>query len=294
MKVLVYGNGWLGNKIAEHFDGSVSGFDILDTEVVGHELRNVRPDVVINAAGKCGTPNIDWCEEPKEHSRLTLYCNAYGPVVLYHMVESVAKHLQRDMFFVHLSSGCLWEWGTDVTEVREPEPPSYYSWTKAEGEKRLPKDRCLILRLRMPLSGTPHPRNLITKVAKYGEVLDAPNSVTVVEDFLPALEKLVTQHVTGVYNVANPGSVSPAAIMRWYQEIVDPTHEFKVTTTASLKERGIIKAGRSNVTLNTTKLKRLGIELPEAEGRIRELLHTYKKLSEGRKDTDAEGDAPSN
>lgn len=275
MKVLVYGNGWLGNLIAKHFDGSVSCHDILDTEVVGHELRDVRPDVVINAAGKCGTPNIDWCEEPPEHSRLTLYSNAYGPVVLYHMVEGVAKHIQRDMFFVHLSSGCLWEWGTNVTEIREPDPPSYYSWTKAEGEKRLPKDRCLILRLRMPLSGKPHPRNLITKVAKYGEVLNTQNSVTVVEDFLPALEKLITKHATGVYNVVNPGAVSPADIMRWYKEIVDQNHTFKVTTVESLKERGIIKAGRSNVTLDTSKLNRMGIELPEVEGRIKECLAIY-------------------
>ena len=289
MKVLVYGNGWLGNEIAKHLDGSVSKVDILDTEAVAHELMDYRPDVVINAAGKCGTPNIDWCEEPEEHRRLAKYCNTYAPVVLYHMVEGVSHHIQRPIKFVHLSSGCLWTSKQNVKETDTPEPPSYYSWTKAEGEIRLPKDRCLIVRLRMPLSGTPHPRNFVTKVAKYSEVLDAPNSITCVEDLLPALEKLIRQNATGVYNIANPGDVSPVDVMEWYTETVDPNHVFKVTTTESLKERGIIKAGRSNVTLDLTKLKEAGIELPEARERIRELLHKYK--DKRREDTQTEGDS---
>jgi 3,5-epimerase/4-reductase len=282
MKVLVYGNGWLGNLIADSFDGQVSNLDILDSEAVAAELLDVRPDVVINAAGKCGRPNIDWCELSDDNKRLTKYANAYGPAILYHMVEGVGRSIQREIRFVHLSSGCLWENDTDVMEMQKPEPPSYYSETKAAGEYRLPPEKALIIRLRMPLSAEPHPRNFITKVSKYTEVLDSQNSMTVIEDLLPALLRLINLMAVGVYNVANPGHISPAEVMEMYKEIVDPNHQFNVTTTRSLMERGFIKAGRSNVTLNTDKLKGVGVELPEIRGRIRELLTTYaENLKEG-------------
>lgn len=277
MKTLIFGNGWLGNQFASHFDCRVSQVDILDCEAVADELLESRPDVVINAAGKCGRPNIDWCEASEDNKRLTKYVNTYGPVVLYHMVEGVSHRLHRKMEFVHLSSGCLWEWGKDLDENVVPEPPSYYSWTKAEGEKRLPLERCLVVRLRMPLSGIPHPRNLFTKLAGYMDVLDTSNSVTAIEDLLPTVEKLVKKKAHGVYNVVNPGVVSPAEIMRMYAEIVDINHCFRIATVEELKQRGIIRAGRSNVTLSTEKLKGEGIELPEAKSRIRELLHIYKE-----------------
>lgn len=275
--MLVFGNGWLGNQIANHFDCRVSHADILDCEAVAEELLELRPSVVINAAGKCGRPNIDWCEESETNKRVTRYVNAYGPVILYHVVEGVMRRVHRPMKFVHLSSGCLWDWGANLDEQAEPEPPSYYSWTKAEGERRLPSESCLILRLRMPLSGVPHPRNLITKLSGYTDVLDAPNSVTVIEDLLPAIQKLIEKDACGVYNVVNPGVTSPAEIAQMYTEIVDASHTFNVTTVEDLKRRGVIKAGRSNVTLCTAKLKAAGIELPEAKGRILELLHTYKE-----------------
>jgi dTDP-4-dehydrorhamnose reductase len=41
-------------------------------------LDEVKPDVVINAAGKTGKPNVDWCEDHKEE---TLRSNDTGPLV---------------------------------------------------------------------------------------------------------------------------------------------------------------------------------------------------------------------
>jgi dTDP-4-dehydrorhamnose reductase len=282
MKGLVFGKGWLGNRIADHFDCRMSDNDILDCETVGAELLDFRPDVVFNAAGKCGSPNIDWCESSETHKRLTMYVNAYAPVVLYHMVEGVAKKLKQPMLLVHLSSGCLWEWGEDVTEDTEADPPSYYSLTKIEGERRLPTEKCLVIRLRMPLSSEPHPRNLITKVSRYGNVLDTQNSITVIEDMLPALEKLISQGARGVYNVVNPGSMSPAELMLSYKETVDSEHTFDVATVESLKSSGLITAGRSNVTLDTAKLEAMGIKLPPVVERVREILREYKeRLCEG-------------
>ena len=288
MKVLVFGNGWLGNKIADHLDGRVSKNDILDTEAVMSELLDYRPDVVVNAAGKCGRPNIDWCEKTDNNKRLTTYVNTFGPAILYRTVSAVSEHLYAqstgqssgsNMKFVHLSSGCLWEWGENLSEDEVPIPPSHYSKTKAEGERRLPLRQTLILRLRMPVGKEPDPRNLITKLAGYKSVIDVPNSVTIIDDFLDVLVKLIEKDARGVYNVVNPEPITATEIMTWYKEIVDPSHEFITCDMDKLRQDLLISAGRSNVSLSTHKLMtEYQIRLPGAKERIKECLREYKKL----------------
>lgn len=279
MKVLVFGNGWLGNRLAEHFNGSVADADILDTERIASVLMDVRPDVIINAAGKCGVPNIDWCEASEDNKRLTLYVNAYGPPVLYHMAEAVGQQLSKDFFFVHLSSGCLWDGEYDVDEQTKPSPPSWYSETKVRGENRLPQDRVLILRPRMPTDTKPNPRNLITKLSKYGSVLDVPNSVTFVDDFLSATEHLINKRATGVFNVVNPGPLTAWDIMGLYTELVDNKHTCQKIDMDFLRKENLIKAGRSNCTLNVDKLKDAGFEMPNATEKIRGCMEKYAECS---------------
>ncbi len=280
MECLVFGNGWLGNRLAEHFDGSVAEADILDTERVASVLMDVRPDVVINAAGKCGTPNIDWCEASDTNRRLTLYANAYGPPVLYHMAEAVGQHLSRSFFFVHLSSGCLWNEEYDVDEQTKPNPVSWYSETKVQGENRLPSEDVLILRLRMPVDNKPHPRNLITKLANYHFVLDEPNSVTFIDDFLAATEYLVEKRTTGIFNLVNPGPLTAWEIMQLYVELVDDNHACSKITMDDLWGKGLIKSGRSNCTLSVEKLKEAGFEMPNAKEKIRRCVEEYAKCAQ--------------
>jgi len=284
MRVLVFGNGWLGGRIAEHLNGAIADADILDTEAVASTLAGYKPDVVINAAGKCGSPNIDWCEATNDNKRLTRYCNTFGPPVLYHMAEAVGEKIGVEPFFVHLSSGCLWSHKYDIDETMPPEPPSYYSETKAEGEQRLPHDKALIVRLRMPIDREPHPRNLITKLSNYGFVLDEPNSVTFVDDFLCALKHLVDNRCTGVFNVVNPGPLSAWEIMTLYTEMVDENHVARRIDMDYLWENGMIKAGRSNCTLSVEKLKQAGFEMPDAKAKIGECMREYAKRLQDRKD----------
>ena len=276
MRVLVFGDGWLGNLLADHFEGSVADADILDTEKIASVLLDVRPDVIINAAGKCGAPNIDWCEASPENERLTLYVNAYGPPVLYHMSEAVGHQLSKDFFSVHLSSGCLWDGEHDVDEETKPNPVSWYSRTKEWGENRLPPDRVLILRPRMPIDAKPHPRNLITKLSKYNSVLDEPNSVTFVDDFLKATEYLVDKRSTGIFNVVNPGPLTAWEIMCLYTEVVDDHHVCQKVDMDFLWKGDLIKTGRSNCTLSVEKLAAEGFEMPNAKDKIRRCLEEYK------------------
>jgi len=283
MKILLFGGrGFMGQQFLTVFpEADVPSADIADPAAVARALDEVKPDIVINAAGKTGVPNVDWCEE---HKIETLHSNVLGPLVLQ---EACRK---RGIYWVHLSSGCVYEGdngGRGFAETDEPNfTGSFYSRSKAWSEKTLRESTesdvngrggILILRLRMPFDGSSQPRNLIVKLKKFARVLDQPNSITSLQDFLSAAEKLIDRRAMGIYNMVNEGAVSPYHIMELYREIVDPNHHFDRLLLGSLSQ--VVRAGRSNCILSTGKLKREGITMRPVEEAVRAALLEFKKSS---------------
>jgi len=218
-RILIFGPGWLGKKFQATLDTALSQADITDLGAVEAALEEVKPEVVINTAGKTGHPNIDWCEDNK---RATIHSNITGPLVLNNACQ------KRGIRFVHLSSGCIFTGDSPqpggFQEGDEPIPVSFYAWTKAEVEKILQPFPVLILRLRMPVDNAPSPRNLITKLSRYPKVIDVINSITMVPDLIKAADQLIQKGRTGIYNVVNPDPVRHSQILALYKEIVDPSH----------------------------------------------------------------------
>lgn len=256
----------MGQEFLQLYPGAVApSVDIADCTAVASALDEHKPDVVINTAGKTGRPNIDWCEEHKEE---TVRSNITGPLVL---LDECAK---RDIYFVHLGSGCIYEGDNGGKGFAEEDPANYvgsfYSRTKAYCDQILREFPVLILRLRMPFDGSVHERNLLSKISKYPRVLDTENSLTYMPDFFAAATALIEKRKTGIYNIVNPGTMSPFRIMEMYKEIVDPTHEFEKLTMDQLSE--VATTGRSNCMLNGEKLASEGIEMRSAEEAVREAL----------------------
>lgn len=280
MKTLLFGpRGHLGRHFQKIYpQASLSDADIADADSVSSALEEHHPDIVINCAGKTGSPNVDWCEDHKEE---TLRSNVLGPLVL---LEACAK---RRIFWMHLSTGCIYEGDKNGEGFAEDDPPnfsgSFYSRTKGWADQILrdfadaPPDssfRILQLRLRMPFDDTPNPRNLITKLIRYPRVLDCENSLTSVPDFLIAAKTLIERGATGTYNIVNPDTMTPYRIMELYRKIVDPTHPFKRLTLKELPTA--VRAGRSNCTLSTKKLEAAGIRLQPVEEAVRKALISYR------------------
>lgn len=275
MAILIFGSrGYLGKQFLDIFEGAKgSGVDIADREAVAQELDRVQPSVVINTAGKTGKPNVDWCED---HKLETLRSNVLGPLVL------LEECMKRNIYLVHVSSGCIYEGPFDSAQgdtsgFTEDDPPnffgSFYSRTKGWSDQIL-KDfpNILILRLRMPFSNKSHDRNLMSKLIKYKKVLNVQNSLTYLPDFLDAAKKLIEKGKTGVYNIVNPGVISPYEIMGMYKKIVQEDHVFE---ELNLKELATtVKAGRSNCVLSTKKLEEEGITFPDVHVRVEEALRS--------------------
>ncbi len=266
-KVLIFGGrGYIAGHLKTVYPNAVfPEVDICDVVAVGNILDLEKPDIVINAAGKTGKPNVDWCEE---HKLETILSNVQGPL---NLLDACAK---RNIYWVHIGSGCTYEGDNDGRGFTEEDPPnfsgSFYSRSKLWIDQILKDFPVLQLRLRMPFDGTSHPRSLISKLRKYTKVLESQNSLTYLPDFLSALALLVSKRRTGIYNVVNPGSVSPYQIMVRYREIVDPKHRFERLPIDNLGD--VVRAGRSNCILSSQKLTLEGVTMRPVNEAIDEAL----------------------
>lgn len=234
-------------------------------EAVLAELDRVKPTHVLNAAGCTGRPNVDWCEDNKE---TTIRSNVIGTLNL--TDACFLKGIHVTVF----ATGCIYQYDEEHPiggkGFLETDPAnfagSFYSETKAHVEEIMKYyNNVLILRLRMPVSDDLHPRNFVTKISKYERVVDIPNSNTILTDLLPASILLAEHNEKGIYNFTNPGAISHNEVLTLFRDIVRPEFQWK---NFSLEEQAkVIKAGRSNCKLDSTKLinklKEYGYEVPE-------------------------------
>ncbi len=268
-KYIIFGNGWVGNKFRNYLrDAAISMANICDRKAVHEAIEEHKPSYVINAAGKTGKPNIDWCED---HKLETFLSNVDGPVIL------MSACLEKKLPMFHIGSGCIYSGDNRGKGFGENDTPNYfgsfYSRTKLIAEGILRQYPVLQVRIRMPVDKEPHDKNLITKLSRYKKVIAIPQSLTVLDSFFFAAECLMEKERIGVYNVTNPGAISFDRILQMYKEIVNPTYKFDTFSFEELQQ--VTKTGRSNCILNTEKLQNEGINLPPIEDAVRQCLITY-------------------
>jgi 3,5-epimerase/4-reductase len=273
MTTLIFGAGFLGERLARSLPGAAlaRGVDIADRAGVAAALRAHKPESVVNAAGKAGRPNVDWCET---HELETSRSNTVGPLVL------AAACADADAHLLHLGSGCIF-YGPSPSPGgwREDDfanPTSFYSRTKYAADlvlSRLPN--VAIARLRMPIDGAPGPRNLITKLAGYAQVVDVENSVTIVQDLVAVVKALVDRRATGVFHVANPGPVRHSRLMALYRELIEPGHRYTLIPEDELVSRGLTMRARSNCILASSRLEALGSAMRPSEIALPEIFRQY-------------------
>jgi len=265
-KVLIFGGktGWIGGLM--HDLVKKEGIEVMNADSrlenrsdVAAELDKIKPSHVLMAAGITGRPNIDWCED---HKPETMRTNVIGTLNVADLCH------ERDIHCTVYATGCIFEYddehklgsGVGFTEEEKPNfAKSFYSETKGYMEPMLKcYPNCLILRVRMPVSDDLIHRNFVTKIVKYERVVNVPNSMTILTEMLPASFAMAKKGLTGVYNFTNPGVISHNEVLDLYTKYIDPSYTYKNFTVE--EQDKILKAGRSNNELDTTKLMK---DMPE-------------------------------
>jgi dTDP-4-dehydrorhamnose reductase len=276
--VLVFGRGFLGRRFARELPGAtLHAADICDQAAVRAALAEHRPEAVINAAGKTGRPNVDWCET---HQEETLRSNVEGALVL-------ARECARaGAYLLHLASGCIF-YGPSPSPGgwREDDfanPKAFYSRTKFAADlvlSRLPNVG--VARLRLPVDHEPSPRNLITKLSTYPRVSDVANSVTVVDDLVSVAAALIEKRGVGVFHVTNPGALRHRDLLALYRELVDPKHVCELIDEEQLVPLGLASVGRSNCLMASENLSKLGIRMRSIDVALRDTMTRYAEVVQG-------------
>jgi dTDP-4-dehydrorhamnose reductase len=273
--ILVLGNGF----IASHLNYNKTNYRIEPDKKYNIEnLLNIhKPDVIINTIGFCGSPNIDQCETEKEK---TYTINTIIPVMLANECE---KHSVR---FIHIGSGCV-SYGlspnaryniASKNKIFEPgwkendfaNPLSYYSKTKYSADLLMSdlKNVC-ILRIRMPVSSKNHPRNLLNKLLSYKQIIDVENSITFLDDFIAAVDFIIQNNKTGIYNIASPIPLKHSDLLDEYNKYIPHIYE-------KIKPNELnTVATRSNCILDINKIQNEGFVFTDTYERMRATIKDY-------------------
>ena len=256
--------------------------DYTDVATLVKALRTDKPDFLINSAGYTGKPNVDACETDKTNC---LFGNAILPGRIAEACE------ETNTPWGHVSSGCIYTGSRyDGTEFTEADAPnftfrqnncSFYSGTKALGEEILKNaDNVYLWRLRIPFDNIESPRNYLTKLIRYENLLEASNSISQLDEFVAATFACWEKRVPfGTYNVTNPGYVTTREVVELIKESGLTTKTFNFFKDESEFMAKAAKTPRSNCIMSSGKLAAAGITMTPVKEAIRQALSNWTPQS---------------
>jgi dTDP-4-dehydrorhamnose reductase len=252
MKKLIFGNGKVPSVIKDSDTIVVprTSCDVRNYNDIKSVVEKHGPSVVINCAAKT---NLEFCEDNKTES---YEVNTHGAINILRICS------EKNIKFVHISSGCLFDGNHFVsTEETIPSPSVWYTYTKVWADEYIKNygyENYLILRPRQLISALPHPTNMITKFSKFDKIqaIKEPNSITCIEDFSEMLSHLLNINARGVYNCCNDGVLSPHDIAISVRDNLNSGLEVVETTYENLLK--FMPNRRVNTILSNEKLKSTG------------------------------------
>jgi len=270
--ILVFGQGFFGKRVQSYLKCRISTQEIHLLADVEDELKKFKPKIIINCIGYTGERNVDDCERHKDK---TLFANTFIPMFL------AEAAIRGNIKLVHISSGCIFHYNyrteKPITENKIPDFfDLFYSRSKIYSELALSdlssQHNILILRPRIPLDVYPHPKNLLNKLLKFSKIVDIPNSVTYVPDFLRALKHFILIDARGIYNTVNKGGLRYPKLLDVYKKFVP---EFKYQKIDYRELRMV----RTNLLLSVSKLEKTGFKVRNINEALEECVKNYLKYS---------------
>lgn len=303
MKVFLIGHrGWIGSLFVEEF--TKRGIEVVhsrdnkraeDPELLAEILLTGASHVLCCIGRTHGTRDgttyttIDYLEHPST-LRENINDNLFVPITLGLFCQKHRLH------FTYIGTGCIFEYDAErpmpagvagaalsATAASfhrgftEEDVPNFfgsnYSIVKGFTDRifhQIPE--VLNIRIRMPITSTDNPRNFISKIIRYEKICSLPNSMTVLDELIPAVCEMMAEGVCGTYNMTNPGTITHNEILEMYRDIVDPTFTWKNFTPE--EQAKILLSKRSNNFLETTKLE--GLFHSDVSQRIRPIQEAVK------------------
>ena len=227
--------------------------DITDRQQVLDVVADVRPDVIIHTAAMT---NVDQCETEKDA------CWKQNVSAVEYIAEACA---QNDVFLVHVSTDFIFDGAAGpYDETAEPNPISFYGWSKFAAEKVVMHSTIRWAMARTVLVyGIAHDMsrsNIILWVKKSLEdgktikvVTDQFRSPTLAEDLAMGCWLIADQRAEGIFNISGRDVLTP------YEMAMQTADYF------SLNKSLITKADASTFTQPARRPPRTGFIIEKAQ-----------------------------
>jgi len=266
------------------------------------EITNYKPTHVVSFVGRThGTigdrvfSTIDYLEQDDKLGE-NMRDNLAAPLLLAYLCKYAGIH------YTYLGTGCIFSYrdGDDANRAlhyddapesgeieqcykfKETDAPNFfgssYSIVKGFTDRVMQERNCICesvlnLRIRMPIVARDNPRNFITKITSYKKVCSLPNSMTVLDEFLPYALILMQHRFIGTLNFVNPGVISHNEILGMYRSHVNP--DFKWTNFTAEEQDAILASKRSNNYLDNEKLLSLFPNARPIYDAVQHCMRTY-------------------
>jgi dTDP-4-dehydrorhamnose reductase len=312
MILLLGASGYIGQAFARELERRGWPFQPLSRKDVDYTrfnrlleyLQVTQPELVINAAGYTGKPNVDACEAFRAE---TFDGNALLPQTIAHACATAG------IPWGHVSSGCIYcgakvtidgrtrvekdltrpelrtlaekspECIQGFTELDEPSlsfrhpPCSFYSGTKAIAEEAIAGiGQAYIWRLRIPFDEFDGPRNYLGKLQRYAKAYDNVNSISHRGDYVRACLDLWKRRAAfGIYNIVNPGFVTTRQVIGLIKKILQPSRNFVFWADDGEFYRAGARVWRSNCVLDASKLLATGVSIRPIHEALEDALRNW-------------------
>jgi dTDP-glucose 4,6-dehydratase len=296
MKILVYGHaGWIGSQFVKILKNNNINYvlgtsRVDDTLSLYQELDSCLPSHVVSFIGRTHGvidnkvyPTIDYLENPGKLVE-NIRDNLFSPVTL------ALACKERSIHYTYLGTGCIFNYSDTIEAIEtnglsehkfcEDDIPNFfgssYSIVKGFTDRLMHQlnDHVLNLRIRMPIVAEENPRNFITKILSYSKICSVPNSMSVLDELLPIVLKMMTAGVTGTVNLTNPGVISHNEILEMYKKHVDP--DFTWNNFTIEEQRKCLMCDRSNNCLDTIVLEKFAPEVRNIKDAVEDTIKKYK------------------
>lgn len=287
-RILITGsNGLLGQKLVELMiqDPTVTTFataagknrlpfgdgyeycemDITNREMVNLVIGKLRPDVIIHTAAMT---NVDQCETEKEA------CWRLNVTAVEYLIEACKIN---NVFFEHLSTDFIFDGKAGpYTEEAEPNPVSFYGWSKYAAEKALTGSNINWAIARTVLVyGIAHDMsrsNIILWVKKSLEegkqikvVTDQFRTPTLAEDLANGCLLIAKKEEKGIFNISGKDFLTP------YEMAIQTADYFGLDKTL------ILKTDASEFTQPARRPPRTGLDLTKSRNVLGYEPHTFRE-----------------
>lgn len=289
-KILITGsNGLLGQKLVhlicteysnkytliatskgENRIHKVSGFeyrsmDIGNAEEVAALFEEIQPDYLINTAAMT---NVDACEEDQEACKRA---NVEA-------VENLAKQAEKyQTHFTHLSTDFIFDGKSGpYKETDEPNPLSYYGWSKLEGEKIVESlstpwaiARTIIVygivedmsRSNIVLWA----KSALEKGDKLTIVNDQFRSPTLAEDLAKGCMQIIEKDAVGVYHLSGKDQMSIVELVR------------RVAQYFNLDDSNVVEISSESLNQAAKRPPKTGFILDKARSELNYSPHSFEE-----------------